>query len=432
MAGQRFLYQRRLVLLFFAVKTCVFLIAALCAILIEPYNPSIGMLLFPKAEPFISTADYWIKTLLRPFASWDGAYFLINTIRGYNFEQQHAFFPLYPLLIRGLADLLFRPFISILSLPARCIISAVLISNLCHFMSVMILYDMSCHIFEDTYFAFLSAAFMIIVPMQAIMSSAYSESLFTCLALLGLLYFYRKERLSASLAWCLAGATRSNGIFMPGFFIYEYMHAIRHMPKRKALLRLVRILILCLISWTGFFGVLLFGKSLYCNGDTPRPWCNSLFPNIYAYVQDHYWNVGFLRYYTVHQLPNFFLASPTIIFSITGILEYVKTDWVWAATLGLSHRSLTIKKRPYHNRALLPHIYLWAFMLVYSMLFVHVQIMTRLFMFMPVVCWYHAHLYYMAGSKTRGSISQRKLHLFLLGSFSTITSILFFSFYPPA
>jgi phosphatidylinositol glycan class V len=322
--------------------------------------------------------------------------------------------------------------LSILSLPARCIISAVFISNICHFISVIILYDLSCHIFEDTYFAFLSAAFMVLVPMQAVMSSAYSESLFTCLTLLGISSFYRKERLSAALAWFLAGATRSNGVFMPGFFIYEYIHAVRHMPKRKALLRLIRLLILCLISWTGFFGVLLFGQRLYCIGDSPRPWCKSSFPNIYAFVQDHYWNVGFLRYYSTHQIPNFILSSPTILFSIFGIYEYVKTDWIWTATLGLSHRSLTIKKRPYHSRALLPHIYLWAFMLTYAVLIVHVQIITRLFIFMPVVCWCHAHLYYMAGVKTRGSISQRQLHLLLLGSFSAITSVLFFSFYPPA
>jgi phosphatidylinositol glycan class V len=32
-----------------------------------------------------------------------------------------------------------------------------------------------------------------------------------------------------------------------------------------------------------------------------QPWCNARWPSVYAYVQDRYWGVGFLRYFTISQ-----------------------------------------------------------------------------------------------------------------------------------
>jgi hypothetical protein len=33
-----------------------------------------------------------------------------------------------------------------------------------------------------------------------------------------------------------------------------------------------------------------------------RPWCSKVLPSAYGYVQDVYWNVGFLRYYEWNQV----------------------------------------------------------------------------------------------------------------------------------
>lgn len=190
------------------------------------------------------------------------------------------------------------------------------------------------------------------------------------------------------------------------------------------------------ICWTGFFSVLVYGQTLYCIGDAPRPWCAGYLPNIYSFVQDHYWNVGFLRYFTISQIPNFVLAAPMAVFSLWGIWTYCALDWRWVATLGLSHRqgSHALRRLPYFSRTLLPHVYLWALMLVYTVLCIHVQIINRLFMFMPVLCWFHAHIFYMNGglANTRRSALLKGIHLCCLGTFSVISSILFFGFYPPA
>mgnify|MGYP002050440369 CR=1 FL=1 len=44
--------------------------------------------------------------------------------------------------------------------------------------------------------------------------------------------------------------------------------------------------------------------------DAAPAWCRERVPSIYAHVQRTYWNVGFLRYYELKQLPNFALAAP--------------------------------------------------------------------------------------------------------------------------
>ncbi|EFJ47490.1 hypothetical protein VOLCADRAFT_91860 [Volvox carteri f. nagariensis] len=57
----------------------------------------------------------------------------------------------------------------------------------------------------------------------------------------------------------------------------------------------------------------------------PRPWCSAQVPYVYGFVQSEYWNVGFLRYWTWQQppqLPNFLLAAPVVLLSVSGLAVY--------------------------------------------------------------------------------------------------------------
>jgi len=63
---------------------------------------------------------------------------------------------------------------------------------------------------------------------------------------------------------------------------------------------------------------LAYGK--YCQQDVRRPWCDNFPPSVYSFVQQHYWNVGFLRYWTVSNLPLFLIALPMLsLLLLTGL-----------------------------------------------------------------------------------------------------------------
>jgi len=70
------------------------------------------------------------------------------------------------------------------------------------------------------------------------------------------------------------------------------------------------------------------------------PWCDKLIPLPYSYIQDSYWNVGFLRYFELKQIPNFLLAVPMILLSSYAVLTYCcnQENFKIVKTLGLLHR----------------------------------------------------------------------------------------------
>lgn len=62
----------------------------------------------------------------------------------------------------------------------------------------------------------------------------------------------------------------------------------------------------------GFVLPQLIAYKEYCMHGNTRPWCDAIPPSIYSWVQSHYWEVGFLKYWTPNNLPLFLLATPTL------------------------------------------------------------------------------------------------------------------------
>lgn len=72
-------------------------------------------------------------------------------------------------------------------------------------------------------FAYVSAVFTLVGPAFPFQSAIYAESLFGLLTSTGLLAYYNRQSLIAALCWCLGSLTRSNGVLLSGFFVYDLL-----------------------------------------------------------------------------------------------------------------------------------------------------------------------------------------------------------------
>jgi hypothetical protein len=86
-------------------RLVIWVIGMVAAFYVEPYDSS-GQIAYRLLYKDKSSTKFDILTrkLIAPFANWDGIYFLRISEYGYEFEQYHAFFPLYPLCIHVLKE----------------------------------------------------------------------------------------------------------------------------------------------------------------------------------------------------------------------------------------------------------------------------------------------------------------------------------------
>lgn len=197
------------------------------------------------------------------------------------------------------------------------------------------------------------------------------------------------------------------------------------------MVRFVRMAILVAISAAGFIGFQYYGYLSFClQTQSPRSWCQLTVPAIYSFVQEHYWNVGLLRYFTREQIPNFLLASPMILLSVCGIISYCRKNLKTILTLGIKPVSVA-KRSPFYSRRLVPLIYLWMIMLLSTVFVAHVQIITRLFTFLPAPYWYMAHII-CSRRKDSSFLWAKRLVIWFCGLYGIAYTVLFLNYYPPA
>ena len=128
---------------------------------------------------------------------------------------------------------------------------------------------------------------------------------------------------------------------------------------------------------------------VFCSESRSSPaWCSQFPPSIYTHVQSTYWNVGFLRYWTLSQLPNFLLAAPNLLVIISFSFYHLKGPW-----LGSSKRKGESQlDRAFQNATITPHAMhaiIFSSILIFAS---HTQIILRLAPSMPFVYWAAAWL----------------------------------------
>ncbi|KZZ96810.1 GPI mannosyltransferase 2-like protein [Moelleriella libera RCEF 2490] len=384
-----------------------------------------------------------ISTLATQLTRWDALYFMHAAIKGQTvYEQEWAFGMGFPSAIR-----LLKP--SGISEP----VVAIAMTHAAHYIAALCLYRLTLLLWTgNRRLAFLSAALHILSPAGLFLSAPYNESPFACLCFLGNLLFGMGIGLGSSrddacgqmraagtvvasgLVFGLATTFRSNGLSSGLMFAAEA--AIRlHMfvqwpPRRRHLVA---------VGAAGVGGLFVAAGSLvpqtlawkrYCTSPSPmgssssssssmRPWCQQRIPSIYTFVQEHYWNVGFMRYWTWNQVPLFLLATPMLVIMIKSGLDVLRT----------SHRTATIPVPDW--RTMGPFVGALAasqvLVAVLAITTYHVQIITRISSGYPVWYWWVAACLMDKKRERAGSA----IVVFMV-MYAGIQGGLFASFLPPA
>ncbi|KAK3079015.1 hypothetical protein LTS18_005957 [Coniosporium uncinatum] len=227
--------------------------------------------------------------------------------------------------------------------------AGILLAIVCHLLSVFILHRLVLCITASSpnkRLAFAAAALHIVSPAGVFLLAPYGEALTSLLNFTGMLCYAKgalRSRdtghptfiqslwtLSAGLSFGIATTIRSNALLSGAVFAYDILSSLRSLPSLLTSLagvqRLASIGLASLLTFSGLVIPQYIAYSAYCSPGaatadaTPRPWCANTPPSIYTFVQRHYWNVGFLRYWTASNVPLFLLAAPTLylLFS-TGI-----------------------------------------------------------------------------------------------------------------
>jgi hypothetical protein len=138
-----------------------------------------------------------------PWTHWDGAWFLRVALRGYRHDASPAFFPLYPLLIRGLAPLT----------GGNYVLAGMAVSLVAYAAAMILLYRLVAGDVGRRV-ALWSVVFLSLFPTAFFFQAVYSESLFLALTLAALLAARRGRWWLAGLLGGLATLTRSAGVLL--------------------------------------------------------------------------------------------------------------------------------------------------------------------------------------------------------------------------
>lgn len=292
---------------------------------------------------------------------WDSVYFQHVASHGYVYEQEFAFGPLLPGLCR--------------------LVNPILLGCICHYISVVSLYRASMLYTDSERLAKVSAMLHILSPAGIFLCLGFTEPLFSALSLTALSLLHRQPLMAAAI-FGLSGTARATGI----------LSAILFLPRRPEPVRLLKSATYMAIVGLPWLGTQVYAYLLYCPG---RPWCSRGLPMIYTFVQDHYWNVGFGRYFTLSNTPLFLIAAPMYTLCIVSL------DF---SLVSLQQGLLTLV----------------------TFTSAHAQIITRISSSFPRVYWY------LASTMSHDGTARWSYIIMFFVLYGMIQAVLFGAFLPPA
>ena len=272
--------------------------------------------------------NYLIELILGGYSRWDSEYFLHIAEHGYQYEQCLAFFPLYPVTVYICHKLLLY-ILPFLSSKDVILVTAVSINVTAFVLTGLLLYKLTKEMFHRPSIDHVTIILYCINPASIFMTTVYSEALFMLSVISGLLSLHHHHDWVAMVMFMLAGYTRSNGILLAGYLLWYYWLKLL---SANCILTVLNIISKCLVQVTmvisSFVVFQLVAYQLFCHDTTiPPQWCEHTPPISYTHIQQQYWDNGWLRYYQIKQIPNFLLASPTIILCSYWLICCYHSNW---------------------------------------------------------------------------------------------------------
>lgn len=198
----------------------------------------------------LSGTVYPLATLWKQWNQWDTKYYVTIATQGYVNRQTMAFFPLYPLLLRGVMFATKSP-----------ILAGMVVSNLAELVMFTVLYRLVEEDFGKQR-AFYTVLFFGVFPSAFFFSGVYTESLFLCLSILCFYNLRHGRWFLAGLSACFAGLTRPDGVYLLLPFCYEYFSRIwvrEQLELRTLFTRGQFVKLIKGIRWNILAGLLFLG-----------------------------------------------------------------------------------------------------------------------------------------------------------------------------
>lgn len=261
--------------------------------------------------------------------------------------------------------------------------------------------------------AFAGAIAFCFGPASIFLSALYSESLYAFGTFWGLRVLFDSagqynELLRSGLILSITCGARSTGFLNAIFFFVFFLHffrirLIRSWNFSKALEMLFVIFLSIFLMVAPLLIYQYWSFLRYCQDPEmikESPWCLSLVPDIYNYVQKKYWGVGLFAYYKLSQIPNFLLALPMLILSFFSIGVFL-----WFHLIRMYHviqrerrgrkketteesSEKTKNTKTFFSTKVIPFVAHFSILLVISLTVLHVQVVTRFMSASPALYWF--------------------------------------------
>lgn len=278
--------------------------------------------------------DHWhlpsfIATILDKLIVWDAVYFNHLYVDDIDYEHEYVFCPLWWRLIKWLP-------VGGNNYYKKALV-LILVLNLCHWLTIVMAINLTKVYFSAAVLAKRPqlpetvGKLYAILPAGIFLTVGYLENCANMLSLT-MLYLHHTSigpdyRTRAKLAiihpwkyWlsgvvlAVAVAVRANMILAGIIYIID-LYQLGYLSRKLKTMAL--IIFTGAMPLLAMIGLNWLAYAAFC--PQRGQWCQWPIPLLFLYAQSHYWNVGFLRYWTLNNLPNFAFAAPTVAIHVIAL-----------------------------------------------------------------------------------------------------------------